>query len=354
MALRIARKLIDLLDWPALEPGQVLGADDFGRPTALESLVDGTFDAAADVAFQARVEGDAGARFRINADGKLEWGNGGGTFDVALYRGAVDQLRSDDQFYSARSAVSSPGFGAGITGDTLARWIVLADGKLEWGPGNAARDTNLYRSAADTLKTDDTFEVAGGSGRYVRLTGGTALWETMPSASSTAIFVGVSGDVQTARFTVDASGVMKWGDGTLTGDVILFRSAADILSTQDRIRVNRALSTDYAFDSLVASESERRFALRSDGMHEWGDGTSARDTNLYRFAANELKTDDTLRVGNAWAVHPNGYVAFSEASDPGLASVNTVRQFARDNGAGKTQLCVQFPTGAVQVLATEP
>jgi len=30
------------------------------------------------------------------------------------------------------------------------------------------------------------------------------------------------------------------------------------------------------------------------------------------------------------------------------------RLFVRDNGAGKTQLCVQFNTGAVQVLATQP
>ena len=28
--------------------------------------------------------------------------------------------------------------------------------------------------------------------------------------------------------------------------------------------------------------------------------------------------------------------------------------FTRDNGAGKGQLCVRFPSGAVQVLATEP
>ncbi len=28
--------------------------------------------------------------------------------------------------------------------------------------------------------------------------------------------------------------------------------------------------------------------------------------------------------------------------------------FSKDNGAGKTQICVKFPSGAVQVLATEP
>jgi hypothetical protein len=35
-------------------------------------------------------------------------------------------------------------------------------------------------------------------------------------------------------------------------------------------------------------------------------------------------------------------------------SSTAARLFARDNGAGKTQLCVWFATGDVQVLATEP
>ena len=35
---------------------------------------------------------------------------------------------------------------------------------------------------------------------------------------------------------------------------------------------------------------------------------------------------------------------------PGIGA----RLFSRDNGAGKVQLCVQFPTGALQVIATEP
>jgi hypothetical protein len=43
-----------------------------------------------------------------------------------------------------------------------------------------------------------------------------------------------------------------------------------------------------------------------------------------------------------------------EIADPAAPSANRARLFARDNGVGKTQLCVLFPTGAVQVLATEP
>ncbi|MFD8279713.1 hypothetical protein ACFV47_11015 [Streptomyces solisilvae] len=47
-----------------------------------------------------------------------------------------------------------------VSGDTFDRWRAYGDGKQEWGPGNGARDTTLYRSAADTLRTDDSLIVA--------------------------------------------------------------------------------------------------------------------------------------------------------------------------------------------------
>ena len=49
-----------------------------------------------------------------------------------------------------------------VAGDTDERFVAHSGGELAWGPGNAAQDTNLYRSAADTLKTDDDLVVGGG------------------------------------------------------------------------------------------------------------------------------------------------------------------------------------------------
>jgi hypothetical protein len=43
-----------------------------------------------------------------------------------------------------------------------------------------------------------------------------------------------------------------------------------------------------------------------------------------------------------------------QGSDPAAPGTNRGRLFLRDNGSGKTQLCVVFNTGAVQVIATEP
>ena len=45
---------------------------------------------------------------------------------------------------------------------------------------------------------------------------------------------------------------------------------------------------------------------------------------------------------------------FTETTDPSAPAANKAVLYARDNGVGKTQLCVLFATGAVQVLATEP
>lgn len=58
-----------------------------------------------------------------------------------------------------------------------------------------------------------------------------------------------------------------------------------------------------------------------------------------------------LRASALWSSVP---VDLPEVTTPAAPGGNHARIFARDNGSGKTQLCVIFPTGAVQVLATQP
>lgn len=49
-----------------------------------------------------------------------------------------------------------------------------------------------------------------------------------------------------------------------------------------------------------------------------------------------------------------GYIEGAEIADPSAPASNKGRLYFRDNGAGKTQLVCRFPTGAIQVIATEP
>lgn len=50
----------------------------------------------------------------------------------------------------------------------------------------------------------------------------------------------------------------------------------------------------------------------------------------------------------------NGYIEGTEISEPAAPATDHGRLYFRDNGSGKSQLVVRFPTGAIQVLATEP
>ena len=64
-------------------------------------------------------------------------------------------------------------------------------------------------------------------------------------------------------------------------------------------------------------------------------------------------------TGTGFAGYFNGktfmsqFVEIAEMTTPAAPGGNRARLFVRDNGLGKTQLCVRFPTGAVKVLATE-
>jgi hypothetical protein len=81
---------------------------------------------------------------------------GGGGFDPAVALEMTSYVRStrtngtDNAFLTRRAA------------DTTNRLVINADGNHLWGPGGvAAGDTNLYRSSADLLRTDDNFHVQG-------------------------------------------------------------------------------------------------------------------------------------------------------------------------------------------------
>jgi len=60
------------------------------------------------------------------------------------------------------SSAASTALDVFVSGDSNARVAVDAGGKITWGAGDGAGDTTLYRSAANTLKTDDVFQAAAG------------------------------------------------------------------------------------------------------------------------------------------------------------------------------------------------
>ena len=60
------------------------------------------------------------------------------------------------------STVASEALSARVNSDTVPRIRIDAGGKITWGSGSAAGDTNLYRSDSNTLTTDDVFVATNG------------------------------------------------------------------------------------------------------------------------------------------------------------------------------------------------
>jgi hypothetical protein len=58
-------------------------------------------------------------------------------------------------------------------------------------------------------------------------------------------------------------------------------------------------------------------------------------------------------VYSAGRVYTTKYYEMGEITNPAAPILNRARLFIRDNGLGKTQLCVRFHTGSVKVLSTE-
>lgn len=67
---------------------------------------------------------------------------------------------------ATRSLATSVIHRSAVSGDSNARWLLHADGKAEWGPGNAGSDTFLYRAANAVLATDGGFKIGLGSTIY--------------------------------------------------------------------------------------------------------------------------------------------------------------------------------------------
>lgn len=141
-------------------------------------------------------------------------GIGFGT-DTNLYRWSANNLRTDDYFYalgfgSIGTANGNTAYGSFISGDTSNRFNITVGGTMTWGSGAAAADTNLYRSAADTLRTDDAFDFA----TYLTVRGSTGNGMVRPAVGSTRVVGEISGANSTTLANDDGFLRLSAGGGT--------------------------------------------------------------------------------------------------------------------------------------------
>lgn len=83
----------------------------------------------------------------------------------------------------------------------------------------------------------------------------------------------------------------------------------------EHIGTTGAAATTHSLCTYVSGDTEERFLLQSDGTMLWGaGGVTAADTNLYRSAANTLKTDDDFIANDITITTPSNIYALSHDS----------------------------------------
>ncbi len=196
--------------------------------------------------------------------------------DTNLYRAAADTLATDDKLYSALAVGAS----VSTVNQVLVGNVGNARPEVLFG---SALDTNLYRSAANALKTDDEFWASGG----LRLADGLY---TVNGVAPGSLQLGSAGDI-----TFFQGGVKQhWMNGVNllfgpAGDTNLYRSAANVLKTDDELQAVGAF--------IAAVGNAKQITLGADvvggGQAAVGFG-SANDTLLYRSGTNALATNGSL------------------------------------------------------------
>lgn len=194
--------------------------------------------------------------FTIRADGSTSYS--GGKVGILRVAGAV-----------ANEKILEFGTNAETGSTTGIRWRFVNNSTTESG-SNAGSDFAIRRFADDGVQ-------AGTALFMQRSTGNIALGQANTESARIAAIWGTSGH---HGFFAKPS--------TSPGAGSAF--AANLTATTDRL-----------LDNKVAADASSRFVIFGDGKVEWGNGTT-RDTNLYRTAADTLRTDDALQVGGTLAV----------------------------------------------------
>jgi len=94
----------------------------------------------------------------------------------------------------------------------------------------------------------------------------------------------------------DTGKLLVWSGAAWQEIVTSSAAVAGLLTTAGGILMRGSSSTANVAAAVVTGDTSNRFAIRTDGQLQWGTGSAAADTNLYRSAANVLKTDDSLIV----------------------------------------------------------
>jgi len=118
------------------------------------------------------------------------------------------------------SSAGSDGLTVFLDQESFARLKVEAGGRITWGAGAGAGDTNLYRDEANVLKTDDTFKSAGlfVNGTQIDPTGAT-VGDALVFNGTKFVSASVSGGGGGATVLIQSNPPVGQDEGTLWLDI---------------------------------------------------------------------------------------------------------------------------------------
>ena len=189
------------------------------------------------------------------------------------------------------AAASSQAIATNVNADTHNRLTIDAGGKITWGSGSGTGDTTLYRSAANTLKTDDDFTAAS-----LAVTGAF----TLPTSDGSADQILVT----------DGSGTVTWANNT---------ASATGAGSDGQLQYNNGGATAGA-GGLYYDDSNARLGI----------GTSSPDDALH------VVGDTTIEVSDEGSAAQPEFTLHRESSTPQDGDYLGQLKFSGKNDAGQT------------------
>lgn len=209
-----------------------------------------------------QVTGDSNARLLQQADGKLIWGPGNAVGDAVLYRDGANVLGTTDTLLRAyRTAAGSPILSGIQTGDANARWYTEAGGKHWWGNGTAAVDANFYRSGVGVLATDTSLSV-GGNLSVVGIGGQLHARKTGDTTVTNSVAITQDPHLVVtvpANSIWEMVGCLFYASGVITGDLnYQFTGPASSAGFHTAVGPSTVVNTDPPNEAVGASQSGNR------------------------------------------------------------------------------------------------
>jgi hypothetical protein len=336
-----------------------------------------------DSLYTAYVVGDSQPRVRIYPN-QIQFGPGGTNEpDVFWKRNGASNLITEAEVWNYHQNTNDIAWATVLPGNAHLPFTIRGDGRIDFGSGAVARDASIERTGVGeiTIRTNVVFPglvTIGGVPRNTWPTDagtldgqdgawylarsnhtGTQDWSTITGTPTTMSGYGITD----GPFLPLSAGTNFPLTGLLliqhTNPTVVIRSMAEptypVVSMQAR-----SYPPDGTFFEIGSASASDPTNITGVAMSFLSDlSTGAEFPNGVTVSGSVEATGDVISGGELFgdgAVLSEGIRLFAATSAsytnaPGLARAHV---FLRQNGGGKGELCVRFPSGSVQVIATEP